>query len=404
MKKASLLLVLLLVVSFCTVSFAQISVEDAVPKIEAAGILSVSDGALTYDDFHAAIAKAFPGKENLVSKGNEDVLRKDFIMALVAVLGLEEEAATYNEVCAMAVDEDTVPSEAIGAVTLAYRTNHQLLTNVAGGKIAPLDPISKEDAARALYQAMNPPKMGGTVVTAVGADPAGFNTLFTSAGLTWTIGNIIGDGLMCTDEEGIYVPRMITTIPTVENDLIKINDDGSMSVTYKLRKGMKWHDGEPITANDAKFQWEVMISDAPVTTNYFEKTITEVEIVDDYTYTLYFDEPAAGAEYGSSEYAYYTGWFQLPEHVYRDDFESAKETGKWEEFSSKVTNNPIMSGAYKFKEYAEGQRVVFEAFDGFFMGKPNVDEIVMRIVPDSNSIFASVLNGEIDFGRYTLYL
>jgi len=403
MKKTAIFLVIMIFMSLF--AFAQISAEDAVPVIERDGILSnVNEDALTYDEFHAAIAKAFPGKESMVKTGSEEVSRLDFITALVKVLGLEEEAAQYEEVYAMSNDIMEIPEEAVGIVSVAYRSNHQLLDNVYGGLIAPFQSITKIDAARSIYQALYPPVQGGTVVTAVGADPAGFNTLFTSAGLTWTICNIIGDGITTTDEDGFYTPRMVKRIPSVENGLIKINEDGSLTVTYELRKGMKWHDGEEVTAHDAKFQWEVMISDAPVTSNYYEKAVAEVEVPDDYTYVLHFDQPAAGLEFGSSEYAYYTGWFQLPEHLFKEDFEAAKENGNWEEFSSKVTNNPVMTGPYKFKEYDEGQRVVFEAFDEYFLGRPNIDEFVMRIIPDSSSIFASTLSGEIDVGRYTLDL
>ncbi len=405
MKKITLLLVVVILMSLFTAAFSQISADDAVPVIERKGILSnVNEDALTYDEFHAAIAKAFPGKESLIKTGSGEVLRLDFITDMVAVLGLEEEAAGYEEAYAMSMDIKDIPQESVGVVSVAYRSNHQLLDNLYGGFIAPFKPISKINAARSIYQAMYPPKRGGTVVTAVGADPAGFNTLFTSAGLTWTIGNIIGDGLTTTDENGFYTPRLVKEMPSIENGLIKMNEDGTVDMKFELRKGIKWHDGEEVTAHDVKFQWEVMISEAPVTSNYYEKSVSDVEIIDDYTYVLHFNQPAAGMEYGSSEYAYYFGWFQLPEHVFRADFEKAKETGNWEEFSGKVTNNPVMCGAFKLKEYIEGQRVVFEAFDGYFMGRPNIDEIVMRVIPDSDSIFASTLNGEIDVGRYTLDL
>lgn len=52
----------------------------------------------------------------------------------------------------------------------------------------------------------------------------------------------------------------------------------------------------------------------------------------------------------------------------------------------------------------EGQYIVLEAFDDYYMGRPNIDRIVMKIIPDQDVIFASTLKGEIDFGRYTLNL
>ncbi|HOJ89330.1 MAG TPA: peptide ABC transporter substrate-binding protein [Pseudothermotoga sp.] len=391
--------------SLLVLCFAQISLDEAAPVVQKLGILkTIDDSALTYDEFYSAVAKAFPGKESLVKKGSDAVLRKDFILTLVKVLGLEQEAAKFTEICTLANDEDKVPPEAVGAFTLAFRSNRQLLDYRYGHLLEPLSPITKSEAARSFYMALYPPKRGGTIVTAVGADPKGFNTLFTSSGLTWTIDNIIGDGITGTDDNGFYHPRMIKRMPSLENGLIKINQDGSMSVTFELRKGMKWHDGYPVTAHDAKFQWEVMVSEAPVTSNYFEKMADSVEVIDDYTFTVHFPQPVPGAELGSSVYAYYYGWFQLPEHLFRKDFEEAKKTGKWDEFVQKVTFNPVMTGPYKFKEYVEGQYIVLEAFDEYYMGRPNIDQLVMRIIPDSDVVFASVLKGEIDFGRYTLDL
>lgn len=401
MKKALLIGLTL----FACVVLAQISLQEAAPVIQKLGILQkVDDSPLSYDEFHAAIAKAFPGKENLIKKGSEPVLRKDFIMTLVKILGLEQEAAKFKEICTLANDEDKVPPEAIGAFTLAFRSDKQLLDYRYGHLLEPFSPITKAEAARSFYMALYPPKRGGTITTAVLANPKGFNTLFTSSGLTWTICNIIGDGYTGTDDYGFYHPRMIKRLPSLENGLIKINPDGSVSITFELRKGMKWHDGHPVTARDAKFQWEVMVSEAPITSNYFEKLVQRVDIIDDYTFTIHLPYPVPGMELGSSVYAYYYGWFQLPEHIFREDFEKAKATGKWDEFVQKVMFNPIMTGPYKFKEYVEGQYIVLEAFDDYYMGRPNIDRIVMKIIPDQDVIFASTLKGEIDFGRYTLNL
>lgn len=401
MKKALLIGLTL----FACVVLAQISLQEAAPVIQKLGILQkVDDSPLSYDEFHAAIAKAFPGKENLIKKGSEPVLRKDFIMTLVKILGLEQEAAKFKEICTLANDEDKVPPEAIGAFTLAFRSDKQLLDYRYGHLLEPFSPITKAEAAKSFYMALYPPKRGGTITTAVLANPKGFNTLFTSSGLTWTICNIIGDGYTGTDDYGFYHPRMIKRLPSLENGLIKINPDGSVSITFELRKGMKWHDGHPVTARDAKFQWEVMVSEAPITSNYFEKLVQRVDIIDDYTFTIHLPYPVPGMELGSSVYAYYYGWFQLPEHIFREDFEKAKATGKWDEFVQKVMFNPIMTGPYKFKEYVEGQYIVLEAFDDYYMGRPNIDRIVMKIIPDQDVIFASTLKGEIDFGRYTLNL
>ncbi len=405
MKKITVisLVFLAMVLLSSSISAALLS-EEAIDAIKSEGFLAnVDDGYLTYAEFKELVAAAFPGKENLIS-GDGFVTRSDFIVSLVEVLGLQGEAAKFDEVRTMAFDEDQVPEPAIGAFSLAFQSNRQLMTYRYGHILQPEEPITREEAAHAVYMALNPPQQGGRAVTAVTADAPGFNTLFTSAGLVWTLNNIIGDGYIGTNQDGYYHPRMIRRMPTLENGLMQINSDGTMSITYELRSGMKWHDGEPVTANDAKFQWEVMTSGAPVTSSYYEHNVNEVEIHDDLTFTIHLDDVVGNAEFGSSGYAYYFGWFQLPEHKFKDAFEEDKNSGNWDSFVDFVNQNPIMTGPYKFKEYREGERIVIEAFEDYFMGRPNIDEIVIRIVPDSDVVFASTLAGEIDFGRYTLTL
>jgi len=378
--------------------------QETVDYIAAEGYLApVDEEPLTYNEFRELVANAFPGQEDLIT-GEGTVSRTDFILQLVEVLDLQEQAAEFDEIRTLALDEELVGEEAVGAFSLAFQSDRQLMTYRYGHTVEPDEPITREEAAHGIYMALYPPQQGGRIVTAVTADAPGFNTLFTSAGLVWTLNNIIGDGYTGTSVDGYYHPRMIRRMPSLENGLLEIHDDNTMSITYELRSGMKWHDGEPVTAYDAKFQWEAMTSGAPVTSSHFEQNVTEVEIHDELTYTIHLEDLVSNAHLGSSEYAYYFGWFQLPEHLFRDVFEEAQAEGRWDDFVDKVNQNPIMTGPYKFKEYREGEHIVLEAFEDYYMGRPNIDEIVIRIVPDSDVVFASTLAGEIDFGRYTLTL
>lgn len=401
--KKSFVFLLLFFMLIALPSSAALLREDALKYVQDNNLLpTVSEDFLTYADFYAAVAAAFPGQEGLIEPTNDYVTRESFIVLLVDILDLTAEAQQFTEIVTMANDEELVSEEAIGAFTLAFRSDRQLMTYRYGHVLEPAAPITKKETAHSIYMALYPPQQGGRITTAVMADAPGFNTLFTSAGLVWTLNNIIGDGYAGTNQDGFYHPRMIRRIPSVENGLIELGDDGTMAITYELRSGMKWHDGHEVTAADAKFQWEVMTSDAPITSNYFEVGVNRVEIIDDLTFTIHLDEVFSNAELGSSVYAYYYGWFQLPKHAFAEDFATAQATGNWNQFMDKVNANPIMTGPYRFKEYVEGQYLVIEAFDDYFMGRPNIDEIVLRIIPDSDVIYASTLAGEIDFGRYTL--
>src|SRR5699024_5057691 len=89
--------------------------------------------------------------------------------------------------------------------------------------------------------------------------------------------------------DGVLAPQLITEVPTVDNGLLA---EDLMSVTYHLKEGVLWSDGEPFTAEDVRFTWEWALDDAnaAVLQNVYE-LIEDVEVVDDLTATLHFANP-----------------------------------------------------------------------------------------------------------------
>ncbi|MEA4883252.1 MAG: ABC transporter substrate-binding protein [Clostridia bacterium] len=383
---------------------------------KARGIQTVKPASPSFTDLKAS-DPSYPYVEGLVKANviavpstkkfdpQAPVKRADMAVWATNALGLAGEASSIKEPVLSANDEEKVPAYAVGAMTLAYRSDRQILGYRLGRLSAPLEAATRREVAKAVYMMANPPKRGGTIVTAFTAEPPGFNTIVTSSGATWTICNIIGDGNTGSDQDGFYFPRMIKRLPSLENGLIKIASDGKMEVTFEVRKGMKWHDGKDITAEDALFQLKVMQdTDVPVSANYFEKNVTKAQLLDKYTFKIYLDKVDSSAFLGSSVYSYYYGWFQLPKHLFEPLYNEAKKSGDWNKFVQEVTNKPIMSGPFKLKEYKRGEYVLLEAFDGYYMGRPNIDKILIKIIPDSSVVNAAVIKGDIDFGRYTLTL
>jgi len=106
MKK---LLVFFLIILFSAILLGQVFPEEAIPVIESKGIMSsVDESLLTYSEFKNAVEKAFPGKGNLIS-GTGEVLRADFAVAMIEVLGLKSESESYEEICTTALDEWEAP-------------------------------------------------------------------------------------------------------------------------------------------------------------------------------------------------------------------------------------------------------------------------------------------------------
>src|SRR3954452_22387119 len=71
------------------------------------------------------------------------------------------------------------------------------------------------------------------------------------------LSHLVNQYLAAIGPDGTPSPRLLTELPSTHNDTWKVNPDGTMEVTYKLRPDAKWHDGRPFTADDVVFSWEV---------------------------------------------------------------------------------------------------------------------------------------------------
>ena len=174
------------------------------------------------------------------------------------------------------------------------------------------------------------------------------------------------------------------------------NDNKKM--TFYLNKNAKWHDGEPITAEDVAFTFDCIADKGYAGTGYNKAesikgvperhegkadTVEGIEVIDEHTIEFNFDQPYAPA------FFYITSRSIIPEHIWKGIPVA--------EFSNQVEllKNPIGSGPYKFVEYEEGQQMTFVANDDFFLGKPKTENfIVKHIAPDG--ILAEYQNGTID--------
>src|SRR5438876_3748002 len=150
------------------------------------------------------------------------------------------------------------------------------------------------------------------------------------------------------------------------------------SATFTLRKGIKFHNGEPVTPQDVKFSYE---NYRGAKADVFKKKTERVDIVDDRTVRFVFKEPFLDFAilFGTANV---TGaaWI-VPEKYY-------KQVGP-DGFKQK----PIGAGPYKLVRHEPGVKIEMEAFDGYY--RPvNVKELVMTAVPDASARLATLDRGE----------
>jgi len=193
------------------------------------------------------------------------------------------------------------------------------------------------------------------------------------------------------DHEDEVAPHLAAALPSLDNGTWKVLPDGRMEVTWKLRPGIKWHDGKDLTSDDVKFAWEV---DSDPLTQVGASTIARyldrVDTPDAQTFVMHWKEThQLGGELGERELDL------LPRHVLEEPYR-ADPAG--------ISNHPYLtspeafvgSGPYRPTEWERGSHVVVEAWDGYFLGRPKIDRITFRVMPDSRTALANLLSDASD--------
>lgn len=160
-----------------------------------------------------------------------------------------------------------------------------------------------------------------------------------------------------------------------------ISNDGKV-ITFHLKKGVKWQDGAPFTSADVLFGFNTIIN--PKTPTAYAGDFLEVEKAeapDPYTFKVTYREPFAPA---------LSSWGDivvLPKHLLQ-----GKDITK-----SELARRPIGLGPYKFKLWKTQERIELEANPDYFDRRPFLDRYIMRIIPDSATMFMELKAGGLDW-------
>lgn len=192
------------------------------------------------------------------------------------------------------------------------------------------------------------------------------------------------------DDQNNPVPVLVKEMPSIENG--GISADGK-TITLKLREDLVWSDGTPLTSEDFKFTFDMTmnLSNTVATQSPYD-SIDTLETPDPYTVVTVFKEP----------YAPWVGtlWHGLlPTHILKPVFE-AKGNLNEAEWNRKPT---VGCGPFVFKEWESGSFARFVANDKYWLGRPKLDEIFFRFVPDDAAQIAALTNGEGDLGTFFAY-
>ena len=225
-------------------------------------------------------------------------------------------------------------------------------------------------------------KFGGSMVlSTLGEGPKTFNPFNSKDATSSNMAGVMYDGLLTTDPiTGQPIPKLAKAY--------KIMPDG---VTYRieLRKGIKWSDGKPITADDVVFTWNDIIFAGFGDTSTRDSIVIDdklptIKKIDDYTVEFVTPKPFA-------PFIRMLSTPIAPKHVFMP---AVKKGKKYFETFLGTTTKPqdfVTSGAFKLKEYIPAQRVVFERNPNYYeinkekQKLPYLDKLVYLIVADQNN-------------------
>lgn len=160
----------------------------------------------------------------------------------------------------------------------------------------------------------------------------------------------------------------------------EVEEDGTF-MRFKLREGLKWQDGAPLTADDVTFTYKLMVNPSTPTAYAADfLNIAEYKQTGPLSFEVRYDAPYARSA---------ITWMHpiLPKHILEGQNIA----------STPFARNPVGAGPFKLKSWETGSRVVLEANDLYFKGRPYIDEVVYRIIPDLTTIFLEAKAGKIDF-------
>lgn len=232
------------------------------------------------------------------------------------------------------------------------------------GPATPIKPVNPA-------QIPSVPEQGGSLVMDMLGEPSNLIAILATDASSHEIASQLSVSLVKYDKD-------LNLIPYAAESFDVLN--GGKLIRFKLRKGIRWFDGEPLTARDVEFTYRLII-DPKTPTAYKEnlKAVSAFRLIDDYTFEVEYEKTFAKA---------LVSWAMdiLPEHVLKGE----------DLLNTKYSRDPMGAGPYMLAEWKAGSRIVLKANPDYFEGKPYIDRVVYRIIPDQSTQFLELKAGNLD--------
>ncbi len=244
-----------------------------------------------------------------------------------------------------------------------------LLVSGCGGG----EPDAPVAVAPSVEAAAPPPAYGDAIVFGTIGDGSTLIPMLASDSASHEYAGNIFDGLVSYDK----------TLSKLEPRLAESWDveDGGQRITFHLRQDVKWTDGAPFTARDVEFAFH-LIRDPATLTAYAEdyKQVQSFELLDDFTFRVIYDKPFAPAlsSWGSM--------VVLPKHLLEGKNINETDFGQ----------HPVGLGSHIFETWERNTRFTLRANPGYYRGRPYIERVVYRVIPDESTQFLELKSGGLD--------
>jgi peptide/nickel transport system substrate-binding protein len=216
--------------------------------------------------------------------------------------------------------------------------------------------------------------------------PNTLNPLLAANTTEGMIDRLLFDVLVTVDETGRKtIPVLAAQVPTLDNGGISKD---RLTITYHLRRGVRWHDGAPFTSKDVAFSWRAIMNDA---NNVISRTgyelVRSVETPDDDTVVFHMKQrfaPTVNTLFAESDDPYHI----VPAHL----------LARLPNINDVPFNSaPIGTGPFKLERWVRGDHLELVANGAYFLGKPKLKDIVLKIIPDENTELNALRTHDIDW-------
>ncbi len=200
---------------------------------------------------------------------------------------------------------------------------------------------------------------------------------------------IFNAGLAVKDEKGVARPYLIEALPLLNTDTWRVSPDGRMETTQRLKPDVVWQDGEPLTANDFIFAWQLYaIPELGVANTSPITEVAEVLAPDARTIVIRWKRPFPDAATLEGR-----DFQPLPRHI----LEAPLRDLSPEAFSAHPfwSTEYIGLGPYRLDRTEPGAFLEAAAFDRYVLGRPKISRIRVSYISDPNTVLANLLAGTV---------